>query len=210
MAAVLKPLSALAAETTPIMTVSRIIVGRNDLDPEVGKRIFEVFSRRLSGFIEKLDALAKRFAQGGERDQLLQALDDENTNLALAIAQPWYVGYVGTPSELVLEDDAEFVTYLRAHAYELIIDVVPRPSYSTGALGWWADPPTGVTPPAMPNNVRDWNFRPANFASKITIADPAYVLLVSGKAKTLDEARAQLALQSAPAPLGSKSSGSEQ
>ncbi len=166
-----------------ILKVSRIIVGRVDLDPGIAKRIGEILSGRVKVFGERLSSLAAALGDGKDRDGALSGLAGDNLDLALIIAQPWYTGHVGTPSEHY-QDDAVFVTYLGAEAHRLVADVLPWPSYSTGAPGWWADAPAGVSAPPMPREIVDWTFVPQNLSSSVATAEPRFLALVDSAGAT--------------------------
>ncbi len=172
--------NALAQSThSEILKVSQIIVGRTDLDPGIAERIEKVLSSRLENFAAKLSTLARALGDGSDRNAALTALDEANLELALKIAEPWYVGVIGNPAMFTYEDDAVFVTYLGNQSQKMVEHVMPLPSYSTGTPGWWADVPTGVTAPEMPGDILDWAFVPEGADGSIADADPAFVTLVS-------------------------------
>ena len=158
--ALLSSLSAAADEGSNLMKVSRIIVGRSDLDPGIAQRIEVALAGKIQGFPGKLSALASALGDGADRDAALAALGEADLDLALKIAQPWYTGVVGVGSEHSFEDGAVFITFLGAEASRAVQDVQPFRSYSTGAPGWWAEVPPGVTAPPMPADIRDWAYVP--------------------------------------------------
>ena len=161
-----------------ILKVSRVIVGRDDLDPAIAQRVFDALVSRIDGFKAKLSTLASALGNGKDRDAALSALDDDNLELALAIAQPWYTGVAGVGSEHSYDDGAIFVTFLGAEAFRAIQHIVPIQSYSTGAPGWWADTPTGMTAPSMPEEIRDWAYVPPGADGPTAKADPELLALV--------------------------------
>ncbi len=169
------------SEESPLLKVSRVIVGRADLDPKISLRIYAALSEKIDDFDSKLGALADDLSADHERDAALSALDDDKLDLALAIAQPWYTGVVGVGKEHAFDDDAVFITFLGAQALRSVQHALPIQSYSTGAPGWWAEPPSGVTPPPMPQQVRDWTYVPSGATGPMAKPDPDFLQLVNAK-----------------------------
>ncbi len=156
------------------LRVSRTLTGTEALSLEVADRLHVLLAGRIEGFEDKLDDLAGTLrASDEDRGDALAALDGERLDFALDIVEPWYLGRVGSPSSTILEDDAVFVTFLQAQAWEKIIDVVPRPTYPGRSAGWWASAPPGVEPPGMPDDILRWTFHPGGPAS-IQPPDPAW------------------------------------
>ncbi len=125
---------------------------------------------------------------GADRQSKLTALSDAQVKIALEIAKPWYLGYVGTPSDFVLKDDAAFATFLEVQSWRKIIDEVPRPTYPTGNAGWWQAVPKGVDAPDMPAKITDWTFHPGG-PGQIQPPDPAWRDYASTKHADLAAAR---------------------
>jgi hypothetical protein len=119
---------------------------------------------------------------------MLGGLSDEQVKFALDIAKPWYLGYVGTPSNFVLKDNAAFVTFLEAQAWEKIIDEVPRPTYPRGSAGWWVVAPPGVNAPAMPDAITSWTFHPGG-PSRILAPDADWKAYALAQHTSIEEAR---------------------
>lgn len=143
------------------LEVSRIVTGTDALSPEGAARIKGLLAAQIDGFEDKLSVLAAALREaGGDRASMLGALSGDRVDFALAIARPWYLGYVGDPSSFVLKDDAQFATFLEAQGWEKIVAEVPRITYPGGAAGWWDTAPPGVTAPAMPDGIAGWTFRP--------------------------------------------------
>lgn len=171
-----------AAEAgSDLMKVSRIIVGRNDLDPQIAQRILDALSGKIDGFTTKLSGLASALGDGGDRDEALARLDADKLELALAIAQPWYTGVVGIGSEHSYDDGAVFVTFLGAEALRSVEHAVPFQSYSKGSPGWWAQPPAGVVAPPMANNIHDWAYVPPGASGTSVKADPKFLDFVMSR-----------------------------
>ncbi len=162
-----------------LLIASRVIVGRNDLDPAIAKRIRTALSGRVDGFEQKVKGLAAALSTGQDRDAALAALSSDQLDLALQIARPWYTGVAGVPDDTGFDDNAHFITYLGAQAMLMGSKHVPFPSYSRDAPGWWAEPPAGVQAPAMPPQVRDWTFVPAGADGPVAPADPQFLALVT-------------------------------
>lgn len=153
--------SAQVGDADPFLSVSRTITGDASLSPEVAARVEALLADRVDGFADRLARLAEAMRGAGiTREEVLGGLSDDQVEFALQVAKPWYLGYVGSPSSTILEDDAAFATYLQAQAWEKIVDQVPRPTYPGRAAGWWDAPPPGVDAPDMPDRIGDWTFHP--------------------------------------------------
>ena len=176
--------AATSGADSDLLKVSRIIVGREDLQPAIAERVHKILETRIAEFPARLARLAAALGAGTDRDAALAALDDDNLDLALQIATPWYVGVAGSSNDHSFNDDAAFVTFLGAQAMALVADFVPMQSYSTGKPGWWAEPPAGVSPPPMPENIRDWTFQPDGATGQVLPADPAFLALVTPPARS--------------------------
>ena len=172
------------------LRASRIITGDETLSAGIAQRIMALLVARTAGFAAKLDDLAKSFATtGGGRDQMLSALTDEQVQFALAIAKPWYLGYVGKPSDFVLKDDAAFTTYLEAQSWSKVAEEVPRPTYPGAGAAWWDVAPPGVTAPAMPEGITRWTFHPGGGPAQIMAPDPKWKAYATADHASIDAAR---------------------
>lgn len=191
---------AATSASSPILTVSQIITGNDQLSPEIAARVEDILSKRVDGFADKLAGLAKTLSSKPTRDAGLAALSSDEVAFALQIAKPWYVGYVGSPSTTILKDDAEFVTFLQAQSYEKFIDAWPRPSAADRNPGWWEKPPEGVDTSNLPKGVESWSFQPADMPAEIAKPDPAWFLFATKKYPTLEAARQALTDGTAPSP----------
>lgn len=182
------PVWAAAADET-FLRVSRIITGADSLSADVGQRIRKLLIDRTDQFAPRLKALSDAMQKtGGSRNEMLAGLSDEQVDFALAIARPWYLGYVGTPSSTTLDDDAEFATFLEAQSYQKIIDKVPRPTYPQQAAGWWKSAPPGVDAPEMPEQITRWTFRPDG-PSRILPPDPRWRAYATADHASIEDAR---------------------
>jgi hypothetical protein len=131
-----------------LLEVSKVMTGTDAISADVAVRIGDLLRGRIGGFDAKLSGLAAVLRRvNGDRAAKLAALNDMQVGFALQIARPWYLGYVGTPSDLVLKDDAAFATFLEAQSFQEIADVVPRLTYPGHAAGWWDIAPAGVAAP---------------------------------------------------------------
>ncbi|PRY93807.1 D-sorbitol dehydrogenase-like protein [Hasllibacter halocynthiae] len=147
-------------EGDTFMRVSRLLTGEDGLQADVAERIAGLLAGRIDDFPARLSGLADAIGAAGTREDRLAALSDEEVDFALQIAKPWYLGYVGSPSSTILDDDAVFATFLQGQSWEKILDQVPRPTYPGRSAGWWSEPPPAVDPPAMPAAILDWTFHP--------------------------------------------------
>lgn len=178
---VLSSFALAAQEGSTMMQVSRIIVGRNDLDPGIAQRIEVALAGKIQNFPTRLSALASALGNGGDRDTALSSLNEDDLELALKIAQPWYTGVAGVGNENGYDDGAVFITYLGSEALRAVQDVQPFRTYSTGAPGWWAEVPPGVTAPPMPPDIRDWTYVPPGVDDIAAKADAKFVAMVTPK-----------------------------
>jgi hypothetical protein len=192
--------SAAAATPNTILDVSRIITGNDNLSPEVAERVATVLSKRIDGFDAKLQALAQALASKPDRDAALAALPVDQVAFALDIAKPWYVGYVGTPSNAILKDDAEFVTFLEAQSYVKFLDKWPRPGDPGRAPGWWVEPPEGTDTSMLAPDIKSWSHVPTGVPTEIQDPDPAWFIYVTKSYSSLQAAREALANGSEAAP----------
>ena len=184
--------------STTLLSVSRIITGTDDLSPAVAQRVQILLSARISGFVDKLSDLSKALSQDQSHDAALAALTSEQVDFALDIAKPWYVGYVGKPSNTILKDDAEFVTFLQAQSYQKFLDLWPRPSYPEAGPGWWVEPPANAGADEMPEAVKSWSFQPSDMPTTIKAPDPAWAAYVTKKYPTIEAAQAALGKSGVP------------
>lgn len=189
------PLFAQNTSRSDLLNVSEFLSARAPLNPTIAARIENFLLKRDTNFPEKLKQLANKIAQTkpDERDQLIAALSDEDAETAIKILSAWYLGYIGTPSSFHMENDAEFVTFLSALMYEPTADNIVRPSYAQNRSDDWGETPHGVNEPPMHPNIREWGALSPQAASTYTDPDPAYLLVVEGKAKTVKEAETLLA-----------------
>lgn len=173
-----------------LLEVSKVITGSDAISGDVAVRIGDLLRDRIGGFDTKLSTLAAMLRSvNGVRAAKLAALNDAQIGLALQIARPWYLGYVGTPSAFVLKDDAAFATFLEAQGFQKIVDVVPRPTYPGRAVGWWDVAPAGVAAPAMPPQITDWTFHPGG-PSQILAPSPVWRTYATADHSSIAAARA--------------------
>ncbi len=171
------------------LKVSRVITGNANVSVGIANRIMALLAARVTGFAAKLDELVKAFDKaGGGREQMLSGLTDDQVGFALAIAEPWYLGRVGKPSDFVLKDDAAFATYLEAQSWTKIVAEVPRPTYPGAGAAWWDAAPPGVVAPAMPAAITNWTFHPGG-PTQIMAPDPTWKAYATAQHASVDAAR---------------------
>ncbi|MDO5641537.1 MAG: sugar dehydrogenase complex small subunit [Paracoccus sp. (in: a-proteobacteria)] len=173
------------------LAVSRIITGADDLTFPTAARIEALLAERDADFDTKLAALHDALSAAPSREAGLAALSDADLDTALMIAKPWYLGYVGTPSGRILEDDAAFATFLEMQAYAKTGGIVPPQSYAPGPAGWWQEAPAGVDASDLPRDAADWAYQPRQ-SYQIVTPDPAWRAYAAGEYDTIDAARAAL------------------
>lgn len=185
------PLFALSSDKSLILHVSEVLTGRAPLDSAIANRVEKLLLQKDPKFNQRLEVLGKNIgdAQVKDRDKVIASLSENDVNTAIEIIRPWYLGFTGTPSTSHMEDDAEFVTFLSALMYEPTADNTVRPSYARDGRDYWGKTPTGVKAPTMDANIREWGDKSPKAAADYAEPDPAYLLLVEGKAKTLEEAK---------------------
>lgn len=186
----LEPVSAwAAADNGTFLRISRTITGTATLSADISQRIESLLAARMGQFAPKLNVLSETMKKAGSsRQEMLGGLSDEQVRFALDIAKPWYLGYVGTPSNFVLRDNAAFATFLEAQAWEKILDEVPRPTYPQGNAGWWIVAPPGVNAPAMPDAITSWTFHPGG-PSRILAPDADWKTYALAQHTSIEEAR---------------------
>lgn len=181
------------------LNVSKVITGSDALTPGTAGRIEALLTAREKNFPAKLDNLAKALIGKADRETRLAGLGEDDLDTALAIAKPWYLGYVGSPSARILEDDAAFATYLEAQAWVKLASIVPLQSYAPGIAGWWKTPPPGVDHTDLPEEAKSWNYQPQR-EFRVPPPDPAWRAYAAGTYDTIEAARA--ALPKKPASKG--------
>ena len=177
------------SEDDSFLKASRVITGDSTVSAGIAQRIMALLATRVPGFSSQLGELISAFDRtGGSRAQMLAGLSDSQVQFALAIARPWYLGYVGKPSDFVLKDDAVFTTYLDAQSWSKIVDEVPRPTYPGAGAGWWSAAPPGVVAPPMPEGITQWTFHPGG-PSQIMPPDPKWKTYATADHGSSDAAR---------------------
>ncbi len=180
-ASALLPNMLYAQAETPILKVSRVIVGRDDLSAALADRVYAALTDQISGFEENWLPWRWPWGMAGIAMRRSRRLMTQKLDLALKIAQPWYTGVAGIGNEHGFDDGAVFITCLEAEALRSLQDSTPFRTYSTGAPGWWVDPAPDVAPPPMPSDIRDWSYVPPGASGVSATADPAFVTLVTSK-----------------------------
>lgn len=191
------------------LRVSRILTGSEALSAPVAARIRGLLAVRNADFDARLTDLAAALQKtGSSRAELVSRLSDAQVTFALSIAKPWYLGYVGKPSNFVLKDDAAFATFLETQSFQKVIAFVPCPTYPNGNAGSWAEVPKGVDAPPMPAQIRDWTFHPGGPA-QILAPDPRWKRYATEAHASLQAARSHKPAADPPAePAGPAAAGS--
>jgi hypothetical protein len=187
-----KALTQESGSASKFLRVSRILVGGDDLTPGAASRIEKLLRARDIAFDSKLSRLAQSLLGGGNRDEGIKRLGNDDLAFALEVAHPWYLGYLGTPSGRILEDDAEFTTFLEAQCFSKVRDFVPLRTYPPGNAGWWQAAPDGVDASDLPAAAASWDYQPRD-SFLIRAPDPGWRAYAEGRFATVEEARASLA-----------------
>jgi hypothetical protein len=180
-----------SGDAARFLDISRIITGTDTLTAATASRIEGLLRGRDAAFDEKLGKLSTALSGRGSRDDKLKALDGDNLTFALDIAKPWYLGYVGTPSGLIMSDDSAFATFLEAQGYSKVVDIVPRLTYPTGPAGWWAATPAGVDGSDLHESAKSWSYQPQQ-DYVIAEPDPAWRAYAAGEYDSVEAARTAL------------------
>jgi hypothetical protein len=121
-------LKALAASTSAdafgaFMTLSKALTERQNLNVEVGQRLFNALQHNNPNFPAQLSTLSGAIASG----QLIP----EQEAQALNILQAWYLGTVNN----------QVITYEQALMFDVASDILEIRSYCPNQPGFWASKP---------------------------------------------------------------------
>jgi len=129
--ATIDPFATLRAATADVfsrfMQVSTVLTARQDLDPEIGRRLFDALCASDAGFAGRVVALPL--------DEAGAAADRPTSK---AILDAWYLGVVGSGLQAVC------ITYVAALMNRTVADVLNPPTYAYGRYGSWAEKPTAA------------------------------------------------------------------
>ncbi|SRR5690554_2841627 len=121
------------------MALSAIIAGRQTLNPELAKRIYEALDRSEQDFAARTQQLVALIEEQKIDPLQLQAiLDKQYPQLApipRKLATAWFLGVVE------VDGQAQAIAYEEALNAVFVADVLKPPSYCYGAYGSWAEPP---------------------------------------------------------------------
>jgi hypothetical protein len=123
------------------LALSRAVTGHGELDPVLGRRVWEVVASIDGGDgLERLRAgLAKTRPDSGA---LAEALGDAEMATVRRLLQGWYLG------RIEVDEDAWVLTgYERTLMGRVTADILPLASFCGGAMGFWADPPEAADLP---------------------------------------------------------------
>lgn len=122
------------------MALSALIAGRQTLNPELARRIYQALDRSEPDFAARTQQLlALVEEQKIDPLQLQAVLDEQYPQLApipRKLATAWFLGVVE------VEGQARAIAYEEALNAVLVADVLMPPSYCYGAYGSWAEPPS--------------------------------------------------------------------
>jgi len=137
----LSPLSKVLADTlsedvfADFMAVSQPLCGKQVLDPQVGKVLFQALTQGNPGFAPLLAPFKQWLSERAQSTRNLTAdLNAQRKDLALVPAlmtRAWYLGVVGNHA----------YAYEQALMYPPIKDMVVLPTYARGAPGYWEAKP---------------------------------------------------------------------
>lgn len=123
----------------PFRALSVILVGRDGLDPALGKRLHDAlvadnaeFDRQAQALLELIE---RRRIEPLHLQRTLDAEHPEFATLPRAIVMAWYLGIVGDPAH------ARCIAYENALGAVVVADRLKPPSYCYGAYGSWARAP---------------------------------------------------------------------
>ena len=127
------------ASRDAFLAVSKILTGRDRLDPAQASRLYEALVADDPAFAQGVQALATTMQQRKiELSQLQHLLDTEQSPLAALprrIATGWFVGVVGEGER------ARCVTYETSLMNVIVSDRLRPPSYCYGVYGSWSEKP---------------------------------------------------------------------
>lgn len=132
-----------AAGNQDFLVVSRLLVGRPDLNDILAERYEAALRRHHADFGPQFASLKKAIDGGGF--QTVEALfasplPDADRQTAMTIISAWYLGIVGEAA------DVELIAFSDALMYAPCADVLVVPSYGAGPLAWGEKPPLSTVP----------------------------------------------------------------
>lgn len=137
----LSPLSKVLADTlsqdtfADFMSLSQPLCGRQLLDPQVGKVLFDALNSGNPDFAALLARYKQWFGQrAGSLGNLLVEIKAQQKDLAIIptlLTRAWYLGIVGNQA----------YAYEQALMYPPIKDMVVLPTYARGEPGYWEAKP---------------------------------------------------------------------
>ncbi|MDF7673375.1 sugar dehydrogenase complex small subunit [Acetobacteraceae bacterium ESL0709] len=141
-------LLAASSESSEFLQISQFLTCRPNLNPTIAARAYAALAAEDSGFAEKLRHLHDAIQQDNFTD--MSQFGDFVTRhpdlqpIAMKIISAWYLGYTGTPSMNILQDDTQFISYEHALMYEPTHDATVIPSFSRGRTNYWVNPPSSL------------------------------------------------------------------
>jgi len=133
------PAEAASKASENFLTLSRLLTGHAQLEPQQADRLYAAFLAVEPEFEAQLKLLADFIAAGKlEAGALQAALDAQKTafaKLPARIMTAWYVGVVGSGKA------ARCVTYETSLMHLAVADRLKPPSYAYGPYGSWGRNP---------------------------------------------------------------------
>lgn len=136
------------SDSSDFLQLSQFLTGRTKLSPIIAARAYSALTAEDSGFAEKAKRLQAAIAQDNFTDMSqfagFAARHPDLQPVAMKIISAWYLGYTGTPSMSILQDDARFVSYQDALMYDPTRDATVVPTFSRGHTNYWVNPPSSL------------------------------------------------------------------
>jgi hypothetical protein len=121
------------------LSASKILTGRDSLDPGQGSRLYDALLADDPQFATGVQSLVTLIDQRKiDPMQLQHVLDTEHSGLAALprkITAAWYIGVVGE------DEKARCITFETSLMNVIVSDKLKPPSYCYGGYGSWAEKP---------------------------------------------------------------------
>ncbi len=128
-----------SADQESFLALSTIITGRQKLDAELARNLYQALVADDAAFADRAKELLARINQQKiDPLKLQKLLDDEKSPLAsvpTSIANAWFMGVVGSGQR------ARCLAYENALNAQIVADTLKPPTYAYGPYGSWARSP---------------------------------------------------------------------
>lgn len=132
-----------SADQEAFLTLSKMITGRQQLDPNLATNLFQALVADDATFTDRAKQLLTRINQQKiDPLQLQKLLDDEKSPLASvprSVANAWFMGVVGEGRK------ARCLAYENALNAQIVADTLKPPTYAYGPYGSWTRSPKKET-----------------------------------------------------------------